>query len=377
MTSQFEKALIHDKVSRGNIRSTLCGYLDDGTSLYRMRATSNTLRDAADLDRKRLWGVLYLFAPLSSADKIFILERISPFCKTLTIKVKLRPIPLQKVHKHSPLILDRWRKSRPITEDNEPELLPPYDLAAYEVDRQLWTYIFKRFKDIESLTLAVDGDPAWPGRGEIEAALTSLRCSLERAELKKVRSLTLSPIHFCGILHFRWSGFGALYEVPSAEVCANLWQSITLLDIRLRSPGHTDTQLTEVQTRMSVKLLQDYLRSFTPTLKCLRFVWLDNDGPSPLLLDDEPGMESVQRLFWPVLEELHFGNIAMPNKTVQVIQERAPNVHIVKALRSTHRFSRVDPEDGGAWADVDIERLLDRRRQVAQSTTSSFYSQDG
>lgn len=369
--------LLSDRSDNGSIRGALYKYLDDGASLYSLRATSLKLRDSVDLDKGRLWGTLYMYAPLGSRDKIFNLERISGYCHTLTIKVKLRPVPPVVFHKSTPLILNRWKKARPDTIEGVSALLPTQDLAAYEVDRELLTYVFKRLKNLKDLTLIVNGDPAWPGRTEIESVLTSLRCSVERAALKNIRSFTLSPIHFCGILHLRWAGFGPFYELPTPDVCADLWQSITLLDIRLRNPTHAEKKLTDAQTRMSIKILQSYLRSFAPTLRCLRFVWLDDDGPSPLLLDDEPGMENIQRIFWPVLEEIYFGNIATANKTVQTIPGRAPNVKVVKALRSTHRFSRIDPKDGEAWVDVEIERTLDRRRQVADSRASSFYSQDG
>lgn len=378
MSSNFERVLIYDKSVEGRICSTLCDYLDDNTSLYRMRSTSNTLRDTVDLDGERLWGVLYMHAPLlGSQEKIFNLERISPYCHTLTIKVKVRQIPPQLIHETTPLTTDGSQKSISGTIIDEPEPPPPQDLAAYEVDRNIWAYVFKRFQNLQNLTLVVDGDPAWPGRGEVESALTCLRCSMERAALKNLRSLTLSPIHHCGILHLRWAGFGAFYEVPTSKVCAGLWQSITLLEIRLRSPALGDKQLTEAQTRMSIKILQDYLRSFSPNLRCLRFVWLDGEGPSQLLLDDEPGMESLQRLFWPSLIEVHLGNITTMNKTIQAIPDRAPSVRAVKALRSTHRFSRSDPSDQEAWVDVDIEEVYDRRRQGADSRASSFYSQDG
>lgn len=367
MASKLEVALLHDRSSGGKICRTLCESLDDGTSLYRARAASTTLRDSIGLVPGRLWGVLYLHAPLRSTDNMFGLERLSPICHTLTVKIE---IPSRKPDS---LLRDIWTKHRPFSSASK--LLPPQDLAAFEMDRQMWTYIFKRFTNLERLTLHTDGDPAWPGRGEVEHLLTSLRCSLERAGISRLRSLTLSPIHVCGILHLRWSGFGAFYEIPSPATCANLWQSITLLDIRLRSPMIT-SKLTEAQIRMSIKILQDYLRSFARNLRCLRFVWLDSDGPSPILLDQEAGMESSQRLFWPVLEELHFGNITTPNRTVQAILDRAPNIKVLKALRSTHRSSRMDPGNRQAWIDIGVERSTDRRRQVTDSCASSFYSQD-
>lgn len=88
-------------------------------------------------------------------------------------------------------------------------------------------------------------------------------------------------------------------------------------------------------------------------------------------------MENIQRLFWPALEQLYFGNVTMANKTIQSIADRAPNIKILKVLRSTHRFSRVDAENGQAWIGIDIQSSMDRRRRVTNSCASSFYSQAG
>lgn len=355
MAFKLELLLLRDRSSHGNIRNTLFKHLDDATTLYRLRAASKLLRDFVDLDPKRLWGTLHVHAPLRMPDKPFTLDRISPSCHRLIIKVRIPDRTSQNKPKRASFFrrsLSRKKVKAMPSDVPVGEIVWPQDLMAYEVDRQLWTYIFKKFKNLETLAFRVEGDPCWPGRGEVEHALTSLRCALERAELTKLRSFYLSPIHICGILHLRWHGFGALYEVASPEICANLWQSITLLDIRLSSPMYTNL-LTEAQTKMSIKILQSYLRGFAPTLRFLCFVWLDGNGPSPLLLDEEPGMETIQRLRWPRLEELYFGMVTATDKTIQAIPERAPKVRLVKVLRSTHRFSRMEAGDSEAWIERD------------------------
>lgn len=378
MSSKLERTLQYDGVTAGNICKSLSGYLDDGVSLYRMRAASQQLRHAVDLGAERLWGVLHMHGPIRRTDKVFTLDCISLYCHTLTIKVQIpdRSTTNRPKGRWHPRTLVKGNGQAPHHTRSTGEIMWPQNLGAYEVDRQLWTHIFKKFKNLENLTLCVAGDPGWPGRGEVEHTLTTLRCALERAELCNIRSFLLSPVHICGILHLNWHGFGALYEVASPQNCADLWQSVTLLDIRLSSPMCTKL-LTVAQTAMSIKILQSCLRSFAPTLRRLRFVWLNGDGPSPLLLDNEPGMENMQRLFWPRLDELWFGNTTSANKTIQVVPDRAPNVKVVKVLRSSHRFSRLEAENGEAWIDIDVEMSMARRRQEIDSATSSFYSQDG
>jgi hypothetical protein len=127
---------------------------------------------------------------------------------------------------------------------------------------------------------------------------------------------------------------------------------------------------------MSLKMLQDWLRSFTLTLRVLQFIWLDGEGPSPLLLDLQPGMGTQQVLTWPVLKEFWFGNIAMPWRSVLMISERAPRCRVVKALRSTVMFERGDELAEESWVKVDVGGIVDGGGGWADTRASSIYSRE-
>lgn len=159
MLSKLEWALVNDRLSKDNIRNTLFEYLDDGISLYLTRATSRTLRDSVDLVPARIWGALYAHAPWATDDKLFDFERISPSCRTLTIDVRIS----QPKDEHTGITLPSrknakamWNRSNAVSTI---KWLPSLDLGVYEMDRQLWTYAFKRCKSLENLILRVDGDP--------------------------------------------------------------------------------------------------------------------------------------------------------------------------------------------------------------------------
>lgn len=129
---------------------------------------------------------------------------------------------------------------------------------------------------------------------------------------------------------------------------------------------------------MFKKILHDYLRSFATTLKCLRFVWLDDEGPSPVTLDLEPGLDGQREpIIWLALEEIWLGNIELPHRTIRLLPERTMGPVRLKTLRSTHRHSRATFEDAGAWIHVLLGKKesdeVSRERRV--SGASSVYSQ--
>jgi hypothetical protein len=159
MLSKLERVLVNERLSRGNIRNTLFESLDDGISLYLIRATSRTLRDSIDLVPARIWGALYAHAPWATADKLFDFERISPSCHTLTIDVRIS----QSEDQHTGITLPTRKNAKAMWNRSDTvstiKWLPSLDLGVYEMDRQLWTYAFKRCKSLENLILRVDGDP--------------------------------------------------------------------------------------------------------------------------------------------------------------------------------------------------------------------------
>ncbi|SMY25593.1 unnamed protein product [Zymoseptoria tritici ST99CH_1A5] len=339
------------------------------------------MRALTDRDPGSLFHRLYAKAPFPSSDRMSTLTSIAAHCHHLTIQIGEPPRNRRNKSGLSKLIT-RWKRGPTSTTTRKSstttlQAMRPHPNPAHLVDRRLWTYLFQHFTHFKTLTLRIHGNPAWPGCTPIESTLITLRLALERAQVHTLRTLTLSPIHITGILHFRWSPFGAFVEPPSSATSARLWQSLTSLTLHLRNPTHTG-QLSFAQAIMATKILQDYLRSFSPTLRHFQFIWLDAEGPSPLLLSDEAGMDTQRLLSWPVLEEFRFGNITAPYRTLLQLRSRAPRVKVVKALRSTHRNDVVmeAPLTEDAWIDVDVAEVW-KRRGGADTRASSIYSREG
>ncbi|GAB7323274.1 hypothetical protein MBLNU13_g05752t1 [Cladosporium sp. NU13] len=150
------------------------------------------------------------------------------------------------------------------------------------------------------------------------------------------------------IVHLRWSGFGAFGALAVKPF--NVWSNLHTLDVQLENPFLAKQRLSKSQQVMFKKILYDYLLSFAKSLKCLRFVWLDEDGPSPMTLELEPGLEGCrQAIVWTALEEVYLGNIALPHRTIRLLPERVIRAGVqLKTLRSTHRHSRVKWDDDSA-----------------------------
>jgi hypothetical protein len=178
-----------------------------------------------------------------------------------------------------------------------------------------------------------------------------------------------------GIVHLCWSGFGA-FGGPSMN-SHNLRSNLHTLDMQLNNPSSAKQKLSEPQQVMFKKVLYDYLQSFAATLICLRFVWLDDDGPSPITLDLEPGLEDGrQAIVWLALEELYLGNIALPHRTIRLLPERIVKSGVrLKTLRNTHRHSRARFEDDNAWVHVQLGFMPHGVEREVLSQASSVYSQ--
>jgi hypothetical protein len=68
-----------------------------------------------------------------------------------------------------------------------------------DVDQNLlreWCAIFKLLPNLETVHIACNGDPAWPGCTDIESALIILRIALERVNPEHLHTVCLSPIHY-------------------------------------------------------------------------------------------------------------------------------------------------------------------------------------
>ncbi|KAM0714233.1 hypothetical protein Q7P37_010020 [Cladosporium fusiforme] len=415
MVSRLEDMLLRYNDGKARFRKRLFSYLDS-RSLRALRLTSRVLHDLVDHYPEKTFEKLFLEAPWPEQHDTGSLKAVAPFCRILKVKVghkiqhpeqqprrvleKQRPPNQQPAPGENRLTArERWRHIRKALAlssgssksshatlsrgDGFPGVTPPSELSNQPSPTQsgtaaqfVWIGILSRCQDVREIVIETHGDPGWPGQTAVEDALVTLRVALECSKLSRLRAFRLTPIHAMGIIHLRWSGFGALGPAPANKY--NAWQNLHTLDVQLHNPFQVQQKLSESQQVMFKKILHDYLRSFASTLKCLRFMWLDDDGPSPMILDLEPGLSGRREpIVWFALEEVWLGNIALPQRTITLLPERLmkPGIRF-KTLKSIYKHSRTALDDDKAWVEILLEFAPHGiRREGMASEASSVYSQ--
>lgn len=421
MVSKLEDTLLRCSKGTGRIRAALFAFLQ-AHDLRRLRVASRTLHDLVDHFPERLFGHLFVNAPWPNDQNLASLRTVTPFCHSLEIVVghppgakdnkrkwqlgmKGKMDVAQTTSRPDKSASQRWkdvrtaltskRRSADLPMDSKPSnktsfssprsstssfIRPRSERLPQSVDQSaaqaLWINILRLCQQMRCLTLRAHGDLGWPGRTEIEETLVNLRIALEVVAPPHLDTVRLLPIHAMCIVHLRWSTFGAFGSIPTNP--SVVWHSIRTLDLQIHSPFTATRKLSEPQHVMFKKILHDYLRSFATTLKCLHFVWLDDEGPSPVTLEFEPGLDAQREpIIWLALEEIWLGNIELPHRTIRLLPERTMGPVRLKTLRSTHRHSRATFEDAGAWIDVLLGKKEsdEVRRDRRVSGASSVYSQ--
>ncbi|KAK1064202.1 hypothetical protein LTR33_012112 [Friedmanniomyces endolithicus] len=371
--SRFEYSLLQSERRKKDFRYRLFSYLDEST-LRRLRTVSPILRDMVDSRPDRLFQDLFVHAPLDEDQPNREFERVANFCHNLTITVKERSPPGSEPSQESRRLqtLSRnpwWLPPASVVESHafyfsKPTgrislpfgLLPATERTAQLLANKKWTSIFTRCRQLRHLTLRIHGDTSWPGRTSIETTLVTLRLALETSRPPNLHAISYTPIHARGLIHLRWSGALAPFGPPAPPLPSNptttIWQNLRTLTLHLLNPFHPTRTLTPPQTLLAKKALYAFLRSFTPTLHTLRFVYLDSEGPSPLTLHLEPGLIGAREpLRWRALRELWVGGIAALGRTLERVGEVAPGLKGLWVLRGTDRRARFRYEDAEAWVD--------------------------
>jgi hypothetical protein len=419
MVSMLEDMFLRYTNGAPQLRAYLLEFLDD-RALRALRLTSRVLHDVVDHHPDRMFDRLVVFAPWPDHRDARSLKTVIPFCRAITIKIGHKGQRTERRSPRSPengqlngssrdaaercpSARSRWRNIRQalslsvssstnsssstpsssaqfstVTRSTNSSMLPASNQPSRQPAQLLWKSIFSRAQQLRDITIDVMGEPGWPGRTEVEDALVMVRVALETAQLPYARTIHLTPIHAMGIMHLRWSGFGAIGTDLGTAPKYDLWQNLHTLNIQLRNPFLKTRKLSESQQVMFKKVLYDYLRSFAATLKCLRFVWMDGDGPSPITLDLEPELVGHRRaIVWSVLEQVCLGNITLPHRTIELLPERTikPDVR-VRMLRSIHRYSMAVFGDEDAWVEVLLNYAPHgMARGRVNSQASSLYSQ--
>ncbi|KAI5209997.1 hypothetical protein E4T39_00682 [Aureobasidium subglaciale] len=203
---------------------------------------------------------------------------------------------------------------------------------------QQWCDIFKLLPKMETLKIACNGDPAWPGCTDIEMTLVMIRITLERINPKHIHTVCLSPIHAMGIMHLRWAGSGAY-----GEACASrdpIWYRLKVLKLEVTSP-YSDGLLSFEE------ILVDYLHSFSRTLTRLDLVWIGVEGLNPFCTrSNHRGMKLTRS--WNRLEELWLVNVSRTCGT-SVNSQLAPDLRKVVISNDTPGTKDRTAHDG--WKD--------------------------
>ena len=311
MVSMLEDMLLRYSNGTARLRQLLLEHLDD-CSLRRMRLMSRVLHSLISKYPERIFEQLYVSAPWSNYADMSSLIAVAPFCRTLTVKVgyesvhtepkprkllqilrpnsgtdflneldtsarerwrKVRTVLAISSRKSSPssapLSIDQYSATRPSTNSTSPKQ-PASSIFSGTSARHVWTIILSRCELLQSIVINTKGKPGWPGRTHVEDDLIDLRVALETVHLPHVRRVRLTPVHAMGIVHLRWSGFGAFGALAVKPV--NIWSKLHTLDVQLENPSLAKQRLSEPQQVVFKKILYDYMLSFAETLKCLRFV---------------------------------------------------------------------------------------------------------
>ncbi|EME42205.1 hypothetical protein DOTSEDRAFT_54630 [Dothistroma septosporum NZE10] len=358
MPSTLEAILLPPTQAIGN---TLLDNLDHN-SLLHLRRCNRSCRNAVATVSAWLFQSLYIHAPLPGNSALREIDIVGPNCRHLTIKVTLpaisRPADMAiappKSARNSSLksTVGESRQSRATSTSSVDAVLDP---GALTMNQTLWSHALAWCGRVNKITLRIDGDPGWPGRTSVEDMLVTLRMSLENSRLPQLRVLELQPTHAMGIVHLRWDAFGAWRAVrPSG---AQIWRNLTTLKLNLNNPSDAPRsrelrRIIPSQYLMFLKMLQAYLCSFSPTVRCLKFMWSNSIGPSPILLHREQGMEGQEPLKWIQLEELWYGNIAHQRGTLSALPQLAPNLTKIKALRQADKSMGTSEIE--IWQDISV-----------------------
>jgi hypothetical protein len=138
-----------------------------------------------------------------------------------------------------------------------------------------------RMPNLRHLSISCPGqDPAQRYRRDVvDYALISLRIAIERSPLCRLEKLSLNHIHPSGLHYLRHtSGFGCS---PSA---GRRWRQIKKLNIAMDSWDFYGTS----PGLDHLKILDDYIRSFSSNLEKVSFGWNGRKGPCPFTLFTDP-----------------------------------------------------------------------------------------
>jgi hypothetical protein len=216
--------------------------------------------------------------------------------------------------------------------------------------------------NLRHLSISCPGqDPAQRYRRNIvDYALISLRIAIERSPLARLEKLSLSHIHPAGVQYLRHtSGYGC---TPSA---GRRWRQIKKLNITMDSWDF----LGPSPGLDHLKILDDYIRSFSSNLEKVSFGWNGRKGPCPLALFTDPLFappRAAAKLFAEVTSPMSPLPAAPPRKpmsfpklrymqvrnTTMAAEQVADFVSVHRYVVREFDFENVFLTNGGTWEEA-------------------------
>lgn len=276
------------------IRSTLVANLDT-SSIAALRLTSSEYCNITTPGLFKRTRLTFTPSSLTRPSRLEALARIGHHIEHLTFSMAhststflpplLNPLTGREVnflytpHTSTASVVQRPKYGSPELCDVLTQQYPPIFHAATNVPA--FISFMSLLPNVRHMTISCPGqDPAQRYRRDaVDYALISLRIAIERAPLLRLEKLSLSHIHPSGLVYLRhMPGFGC---TPSA---GRRWKQIKKLHITMDSwdfqgprPGLDH-----------LKILDDYIRSFSPRLEKVSFGWNGRKGPCPFTLFTDP-----------------------------------------------------------------------------------------
>lgn len=276
------------------IRACILSKLDDEALCALRLTTSECCRLATPIlfTRTRL-----TFTPsaLTRPSRLEALSRIGHHIQHLTFSMPhtdaaflpplLNPVTGREVNflytPHTSLASESQRRKYGTQElgDALTQQYPPIFHAATNVPA--FIRAFSCMPNLRHLTVTCPGqDPTQRYRRDaVDYALISLRIAVERAPLPKLAKLTLNSVHPSAFLYLRYQpGFGAS---PSSS---RRWRQIRKLKLTVEAWDFNGPR----PGLDHLRIIDDYIRSFSANLEKVSFTWNGLSGPCPFTLFTSP-----------------------------------------------------------------------------------------
>ncbi|KAH7026018.1 uncharacterized protein B0I36DRAFT_248995 [Microdochium trichocladiopsis] len=221
------------------------------------------------------------------------------------------------------------------------EQYPPLFHAASNVPA--FIHAIKHLVNLRHLTIRTPGQDAKERyrRDIVDYALISLRISLERAPITRLSKLSLVSVHPAAFIYLSHvpGGFGSL---PSA---GRRWRQIRRMNISVEAWDFYSTS----PGLDHLKMMEDYIRSFSGSLEKLTFTWLGRKGPCPLSLATDPLFappRCTQKLFHEVTSPMSplppapaRKPVVLPKARYLAVRNATMNERQVADLVSSHQYT--------------------------------------